>query len=170
MSQQNTVLYSVVGILLISQKLTHARTHDITVPTKHHGLDGCDCNSGKLRKQQGLELDNIDKNRGGIIKDVDLLDQRTRFLPPIFSLYLYREFLNGQAELVRRKRSLWWESQRNLRREPAINGGWSPWSNVATPCNATCGGGKMIRRRSCTNPTPQVWYITQRSFKLYCIY
>ena len=46
-----------------------------------------------------------------------------------------------------------------------INGGWSPWSTVATPCvreingvnvNVSCGGGVMIRRRSCTNPEPQV--------------
>lgn len=46
-----------------------------------------------------------------------------------------------------------------------INGGWSPWSTVATPCmrkidgvyqNVTCGGGEMTRRRSCTNPEPQV--------------
>ena len=46
-----------------------------------------------------------------------------------------------------------------------INGGWSPWSTVATPClreidgikvNVTCGGGTMIKRRSCTNPEPQV--------------
>ena len=46
-----------------------------------------------------------------------------------------------------------------------INGGWSPWSTVATPCereinfvmvNVSCGGGKMTRRRSCTNPEPQV--------------
>ena len=46
-----------------------------------------------------------------------------------------------------------------------INGGWSPWSTVATPCireingamvDVSCGGGKMIRRRSCTNPEPQV--------------
>ena len=46
-----------------------------------------------------------------------------------------------------------------------INGGWSPWSTVATPCqriingkreDVTCGGGEMVRRRSCTNPEPQV--------------
>ena len=48
----------------------------------------------------------------------------------------------------------------------SINGAWTEWSTVATPClkNITgkglfpvsCGGGKTIRRRSCTNPAPQV--------------
>ncbi len=47
-----------------------------------------------------------------------------------------------------------------------IDGGWSPWSTVSTPCmrpnslgvmvNVTCGGGTMLQRRSCTNPIPQV--------------
>ena len=53
------------------------------------------------------------------------------------------------------------------RKKPiTIHGGWSPWSTVATPClrkNAkgfyvpvTCGGGMTTRKRSCTNPVPQV--------------
>ena len=47
-----------------------------------------------------------------------------------------------------------------------IDGGWSPWSTVSTPCmrnnalgvpvNVSCGGGQMLQRRSCTNPVPQV--------------
>ena len=47
-----------------------------------------------------------------------------------------------------------------------INGNWSPWSTIATPClrenlkgqmvPVSCGGGKMTRKRSCTNPVPQV--------------
>ena len=47
-----------------------------------------------------------------------------------------------------------------------IDGGWSPWSTIATPClrenkdgipvPVSCGGGKMTRKRSCTNPVPQV--------------
>jgi hypothetical protein len=47
-----------------------------------------------------------------------------------------------------------------------IHGSWSPWSTVTTPClrdNAegipvpvSCGGGLMNRKRSCTNPVPQV--------------
>ena len=53
----------------------------------------------------------------------------------------------------------------NPRNMITINGGWSPWSTVATPCqrmvngmkiDVTCGGGEMVRRRSCTNPEPQV--------------
>ena len=36
-----------------------------------------------------------------------------------------------------------------------VDGGWSPWSTVNTPCNASCGGGVMIKMRSCTNPRPQ---------------
>jgi len=52
-----------------------------------------------------------------------------------------------------------------IERTITINGGWSPWSTVATPCLredlkgkqvlVTCGGGKMTRKRSCTNPVPQ---------------
>ena len=47
----------------------------------------------------------------------------------------------------------------------SINGGWSPWSLVTTSClkeidgvlqEVTCGGGKTIKRRSCTLPAPQV--------------
>lgn len=36
-----------------------------------------------------------------------------------------------------------------------IDGNWSPWSTVATPCNASCGGGVQTKVRSCTNPRPQ---------------
>ena len=54
----------------------------------------------------------------------------------------------------RQKRS--GDNDRARDREVTINGGWSPWSMVATPCNASCGGGKMVRRRSCSNPRPQV--------------
>ena len=56
----------------------------------------------------------------------------------------------------RKKRS---SREKDVIREQTIDGGWSPWSYVATPCNATCGGGKMLRRRSCTNPTPQVRHL-----------
>ena len=31
----------------------------------------------------------------------------------------------------------------------------SPWSTVNTPCNTSCGGGVMMKVRSCTNPRPQ---------------
>ena len=56
-----------------------------------------------------------------------------------------------------------------------INGGWSPWSTVATPCmrpNARgrleevfCGGGMKTRKRSCTNPVPQVSLLTSTSVR-----
>ncbi|XP_064091051.1 adhesion G-protein coupled receptor D1-like [Macrobrachium nipponense] len=36
-----------------------------------------------------------------------------------------------------------------------INGEWSPWSNMATPCTKSCGGGVNLKVRSCTNPSPQ---------------
>ena len=55
-----------------------------------------------------------------------------------------------------------------------INGGWSPWSTVATPCmrpNARgrleevfCGGGMKTRKRSCTNPVPQVSLLTNSKY------
>ena len=32
------------------------------------------------------------------------------------------------------------------------DGGWSSWSNP--PCDKTCGGGRRVRRRTCTNPPP----------------
>ena len=42
-----------------------------------------------------------------------------------------------------------------------VDGGWSPWSTIATPCmrngiEVTCGGGSQVKIRSCTNPRPQV--------------
>jgi len=46
-----------------------------------------------------------------------------------------------------------------------IDGLWSPWSTISTPClrenalgskvEVTCGGGSQTRIRSCTNPKPQ---------------
>ena len=36
-----------------------------------------------------------------------------------------------------------------------IDGNWSPWSRIDTPCNASCGGGVRVKTRSCTNPRPQ---------------
>lgn len=46
-----------------------------------------------------------------------------------------------------------------------IDGGWSPWSTISSPCmrqladgtwtEATCGGGQLTKIRSCTNPIPQ---------------
>lgn len=36
----------------------------------------------------------------------------------------------------------------------AIDGGYSEWSKFSE-CNASCGGGIMVRKRSCNNPDPQ---------------
>ena len=45
---------------------------------------------------------------------------------------------------------------------PRIDGEWSPWSTLATPCFkpktgeiVECGGGLQFRYRSCSNPTPR---------------
>ena len=43
-----------------------------------------------------------------------------------------------------------------------VHGVWSPWSTLNSPCInlksglvADCGGGKMKRHRSCSNPVPR---------------
>ena len=36
----------------------------------------------------------------------------------------------------------------------SVDGDWSQWSNW-TSCSTSCGIGSHIRRRSCSNPTPQ---------------
>jgi hypothetical protein len=51
-----------------------------------------------------------------------------------------------------------------------INGAWSPWSRISTPClrknkqgvmvSVSCGGGLQTKVRSCTNPRPQVREMT----------
>ena len=45
---------------------------------------------------------------------------------------------------------------------PRIDGNWSPWSTLSTPCFkpktgeiVDCGGGLQFRYRSCSNPTPR---------------
>ena len=128
-----------------------------------------DWNLYELEKQQVLDYDNLEDHKDEILKEIDILEEKAKaeadledkfqylyhdilkrdsLAKPIMSAKLYQKYVHR-----RRKRS---SKERDRIREPAINGGWSPWSNVATPCNVTCGGGKMLRRRSCTNPTPQV--------------
>ncbi|XP_076034804.1 putative adhesion G protein-coupled receptor E4P [Oratosquilla oratoria] len=36
-----------------------------------------------------------------------------------------------------------------------VDGGWSPWATLHTPCSRTCGGGEQLRFRSCSMPTPR---------------
>ncbi|XP_064091063.1 adhesion G-protein coupled receptor D1-like [Macrobrachium nipponense] len=36
-----------------------------------------------------------------------------------------------------------------------VDGGWSPWSDMKTPCSKTCQGGTQTKVRSCTNPAPE---------------
>jgi hypothetical protein len=49
-----------------------------------------------------------------------------------------------------------------LSSEPTVDGSWSPWSTLDTPCVnvatgrlATCGGGVQMRYRSCSEPMPR---------------
>ena len=59
----------------------------------------------------------------------------------------------NDLEFSRSKRSL---HTKICKAKETVHGGWSPWSTVGSHCNATCGGGKMFRIRSCTKPIPQV--------------
>ena len=89
------------------------------------------------------------------------LDDKFQYL---FSDILKHETKKSTASHVHRSPTSRRNKRSNVERVSqqiqTIHGGWSPWSIVATPCNATCGGGKMMRRRSCTNPTPQVSKVT----------
>ena len=38
---------------------------------------------------------------------------------------------------------------------PAINGGWSNWTNSEDGCSVDCGGGILSKNRTCSNPAPE---------------
>ena len=161
------MLIVIVGAIISFRPVKYTNSQKISESIKHPQKEELDWNLYELNKQQVLEYENIDMHKASIIKEIDLLEKKAKAeadLEDKFE-YLYHDILkresyespiaNNEHESKSRriKRSI---NSRIFRSIPTINGGWSPWSNVATPCNATCGGGKMIRRRSCTNPTPQV--------------
>ena len=142
-----------------------------------------DWNLYELEKQQVLDYDNLEDHKDNILKEIDMLEEKAKVEAELEDkfLYLYHDILKRESlanPIIltrlhqrythrRRKRS---SNGRDRIREPAINGGWSPWSIVASPCNVTCGGGKMLRRRSCTNPTPQVQDIKKNLFDVLKIF
>ena len=137
-----------------------------------------DWNRYELGKQQILDYsdseemkDDTIKYKDDVIEEMGRLKKNARSkenLDDKFQ-YLFGDILKHETKKStashlhrsptsrRKKRS---NVERVSQQIQTIHGGWSPWSNVATPCNATCGGGKMMRRRSCTNPTPQVSKVT----------
>ena len=150
-------------------------------PENSSGSDNLDWNLYELEKEQVLEYSNIEEHKDNIIMEIDKLEKRAKLeadLEDKFE-YLYHDILkreaitkskptkNDRTTLPRRKRSM---AEKVSQRTQTIHGGWSPWSSVSTPCNATCGGGKMIRRRSCTNPTPQVKLFYKLEYILHLLY
>ena len=172
------ILILTVGIIISFRPVKYAKSQNISESINHPQTEALDWNLYELNKQQVLEYENIEKHKDNIIKEIDLLEKKAKAeadLEDKFE-YLYHDILKRESDASRiinneqeskphrMKRSI---DRRLLKSITTINGGWSPWSNVATPCNATCGGGKMIRRRSCTNPTPQVLFLLKSPKYLY---
>ena len=143
-----------------------------------------DWNLYEVGKQQILDYSNLEEMKDDIIKyKDDVIQEIGRLKKKAASKenlddkfqYLFTDILkhetkkstashtHGSHTSRRKKRS---NDERISQQIQTIHGGWSPWSNVATPCNATCGGGKMMRRRSCTNPTPQVSKVTLQKYEV----
>ena len=141
-----------------------------------------DWNLYELGKQQILDYSNLEEMKIDIIKyKDDVIQEIGRLKKKAASKenlddkfqYLFTDILKHETKKStsshthglhtsrRKKRS---NDERISQQIQTIHGGWSPWSNVATPCNATCGGGKMMRRRSCTNPTAQVSKVTLQKY------
>ena len=157
------LLISITGVIVSFLEGIYVATQDISQTTNHPQKEELDWNLYELNKKQVLEYENIEQHKDDIIKEIDSLEKKAKAeadLEDKFE-YLYHDILKRDSydnQMIEnehdtnshvRKRSM-------IESISTINGGWSPWSNVATPCNATCGGGKMMRRRSCTNPIPQV--------------
>ena len=127
--------------------------------------DEIDWNLYELNKQQVMEYDDIDKQKGSMIKQVNQHENNKELEDKMDDLIphgtLKQEAISGSFIIEaarkpssRKKRS--GNTGRFRNRAITVHGGWSPWSTVYTPCNATCGGGKTVRRRSCSYPKPQV--------------
>ena len=152
----------IVHLMCLLNIITLLKCQNITHPTNFSEKEELDWNLYELEKQQVLDYNNLEDHKDDILKEIDYLEKKAKFEADLEDkfLYLYHDILKRESFIknenysrLRKKRS---PRDRDVIREQTIDGGWSPWSYVATPCNATCGGGKMLRRRSCTNPTPQV--------------
>ena len=154
----------IVYLMCLLNVITLLKCQNVTHPTNLSEKEELDWNLYELEKQQVLDYNNLEDHKDDILKELDYLEKRAKSEADLEDqfLYLYHNILKRESFIKRenysRRRKKRAPRERDVIREQTIDGGWSPWSYVATPCNATCGGGKMLRRRSCTNPTPQVRY------------
>ena len=70
--------------------------------------------------------------------------------------------LSAKADMIYGKKDCVGLVPENQNGNVPIDGNWSPWSSVATPCidkltgdKVECGGGVRLRYRSCTDPEPR---------------